>query len=66
MVTHPAGAVKTFRPTRWPLGADEVRNPRLDAWLADEIVDVARVVLAQAVDPADPSFFPLEAETQMD
>ena len=36
------------------LGADQVGDPRLDALLADQVVDVDRLLLAEPVDPADP------------
>ena len=37
-----------------PLVAHEVGDPRLDAGLADQVVDVDRAALAEPVDPADP------------
>ena len=36
------------------LRADEAGDPRLDPLLADEVVDVDRLLLAEPVDPADP------------
>jgi hypothetical protein len=35
------------------LGADKAGNPRLDALFADEVEDIDRLVLTQAVDPPD-------------
>ena len=38
------------------LRADQAGDPRLDPLLADEVVDVDRLLLAEAVDPPDPLF----------